>query len=215
MNCQGVCSTQSFAPSSRCQSHLQYVRLAGKCWKCFSENLYDVDGRPQSKVTPEQEDVVLQLVKETPELSTLALARELNVSSSTCAQTITNRGALTISLHNRASLPLDDFQRRIDFFDQLLQQHEAYNDFVAHILWKDEACFTHDGLLNSHRSHMWSESNPRATQLQSHQVRWYLNVWAGILLNRMTEPNLLSERLKGHSYLVFFRDVPTNFLDNM
>lgn len=181
-----------------------FLRQSPRCWWKTVEQGYARTGRCHTSAGGR-----------TSELSTLALAREPNVSSSTCAQTITNRSAVNISLHNSASLHLDDFQRRIDFFDLLLQQHEAYNAFVAHILWTDEACFTHDGLLNRQRSHMWSESNPRAVQLQRHQVRWYLNVWAGILLNRMIGPNLLSERLKGHSYLVFLHDVPTNFLDDM
>ena len=178
-------------------------------------NLHDVGGRTHGGLTPAQEDAILRRVEETPELSTRALARELNASSSTVHRLLRVEGLYPFRYRPVQGLHPDDFQRRIDFCEWLLQQHEADNAFIAHILWTDEACFTRDGVFNSHNSHMWSESNPHAIRPQRHQVRWSVNVWAGILGNRMIGPYLLPERLTGHSYLVFLRDVLTDFLDDI
>ncbi|GBL89022.1 hypothetical protein AVEN_255173-1 [Araneus ventricosus] len=48
-----------------------------------------------------------------------------------------------------------------------------------------------------------------------HQERWSLNVWAGILGDRLLGPYLLPERLSGQSYLVFLNEVLTEFLDDI
>ncbi|GFX81413.1 DUF4817 domain-containing protein [Trichonephila clavipes] len=47
------------------------------------------------------------------------------------------------------------------------------------------------------------------------EERWSLNVWAGILGDRLLEPYMLPERLSGQSYLVFLNEVLTEFLDDI
>lgn len=86
------------------------------------------------------------------------------------------------------SLHPDDFQQHIYFCEWLLEQHEVLNSFIAHILWMDEACFTHDGGFQ--QSQQPYVVNPHAICPQRHQVCWSLrhccvNVSAGILGNRM------------------------------
>ncbi|GBN14579.1 hypothetical protein AVEN_73596-1 [Araneus ventricosus] len=59
------------------------------------------------------------------------------------------------------------------------------------------------------------EVNPHAIRPQEHQERWSLNVWAGILGDRLLGPYLLPKRLSGQSYLVFLNKVLTEFLDDI
>ncbi|KFM62783.1 hypothetical protein X975_16257, partial [Stegodyphus mimosarum] len=80
----------------------------------------------------------------------------------------------------------NDFQKRVAFCEWLLQQQNIDNGFIAHILCTDESFFTRDGVFNHHNSHMWSQVNPYAVRPQKHQERWSLNVWAGILGERLT-----------------------------
>ncbi|GIY28577.1 DUF4817 domain-containing protein [Caerostris extrusa] len=63
-----------------------------------------------------------------------------------------------------------------------------------------EARFTRDGVFNSHNSHMWSGSNPHVIRPQRHQDSWSVNVWTGMLGNRLIGTYLLPELLTGHSF---------------
>lgn len=60
------------------------------------------------------------------------------------------------SLHNRTRSTSRWLSATHWLFEWLLQQHEACNTFIAHILWKDETCFTRDGVFNNHNRHIWT-----------------------------------------------------------
>ncbi|GBL73684.1 hypothetical protein AVEN_230680-1 [Araneus ventricosus] len=177
-------------------------------------NLHDT-GRPRSGLTVAQADAILQRVEETPEVSTRALAREMTSSKSTVHRLLLFERLHPFRYTTVQGLKPDDFQKRVAFCEWLLQQQNTDNGFIAHILWTDESCFTRDGVFNHHNSHMWSQVNPHAIRPQKHQERWSLNVWAGILGDRLLGPYLLPERLSGQSYLVFLNEVLTEFLDDI
>ncbi|KAJ4425457.1 hypothetical protein ANN_28073 [Periplaneta americana] len=69
-----------------------------------------------------------------------------------------------------------------------------------------EAQFTRDGITNFHNQHVWAYENPRATVPSHHQVQFSLNMWAGIIGDRLVGPHVLVNRLTGQAY--------TNFLEN-
>ncbi|KAJ4449682.1 hypothetical protein ANN_01086 [Periplaneta americana] len=54
--------------------------------------------------------------------------------------------------------------------------------------------------------HVWAYENPRATIPSHHQVRFSLNMWAGIIGDRLVGPHVLVNRFTGQAY--------TNFLEN-
>ncbi|GIY36863.1 DUF4817 domain-containing protein [Caerostris darwini] len=116
-------------------------------------NLHDVDGRTQCAFKSAQEDAIHRLVEESLELSTPALAREMNVSSSTVHRLLRSDGLYPYLYRIVLGLP------------------------------PDEARFTCDTVFNSHNSHMWSGSNPHAIRPQRHQDRWSANVRADMLGN--------------------------------
>jgi len=45
----------------------------------------------------------------------------------------------------------------------------------------DEACFTREGIINNHNSHVWAEANPHTATAHCHQQCFVVNVWAGIV----------------------------------
>ncbi|GBN39379.1 hypothetical protein AVEN_205915-1 [Araneus ventricosus] len=177
-------------------------------------NLHDT-GRPRSGLTVAQADAILQRVEETTEVSTRALAREMTSSKSTVHRLLWSERLHPFRYTTVQGLKQDDFQKRVAFCEWLLQQQSTENGFIAHILWTDESCFPRDGVFNHHNSHMWSQVNPHAIRPQKHQERWFLNVWAGILGDRLLGPYLLPERLSRQSYLVFLNEVLTEFLDDI
>ncbi|GIX71294.1 uncharacterized protein CEXT_611611 [Caerostris extrusa] len=102
----------------------------------------------------------------------------------------------------------------LQYFGQQLQQHEANNAFTARILWADEARFTRDGVFNSHNSHMYL---PPILMPSARRTSGPLVCKCGAIMlgNRLIGPYLLPERLTGHSYLIFIRDVLSDVLDDM
>ncbi|KAF8767506.1 hypothetical protein HNY73_020454 [Argiope bruennichi] len=56
---------------------------------------------------------------------------------------------------------------------------------------------------------------PNSIHPQKHQEPWFINLCPGILGERLLGAYLLSERLAGHSYLIFLCDVLPDFLDDI
>ena len=77
------------------------------------------------------------------------------------------------------------------------------------ILFTDEASFTRDGINNSRNVHMWSDENPHETRITHCQRRFSVNVWCGVLGNRLIAPFVFDNILTGNTYGAFLRnDLP-------
>ncbi|GIX99226.1 DUF4817 domain-containing protein [Caerostris darwini] len=111
----------------------------------------------------------------------------MNMSSSTVHRLLRAEGLYPYRYRTVQGLHPGDFYLCTDFCEWLLQQHETDNAFIARILWTDER----------------------------HQDHRSVNVWVGLIGNRLIGPYLLPERLTGHSYLIFLRDVLIDVLDDM
>lgn len=85
----------------------------------------------------------------------------------------------------------------------------------ANILWTDEALFTRIGLYNSRNEHYWAVSNPHVIKDSYHQVRFSVNVWAGIINNVIVGPYFIDDRLTGGNYLDMLQSVIPDLLDDM
>ena len=58
--------------------------------------------------------------------------------------------------------------------------------FAASILFTDEASFGRDGIRNFHNDHLWADENPHGRRESRSQHRFSVNVWAGIVGDRLT-----------------------------
>ncbi|KAJ4425598.1 hypothetical protein ANN_27794 [Periplaneta americana] len=135
-------------------------------------------GRPRS-TTPEVQEEILEAVNMTPSISTQRVALQ--------------------------ALSPADYPARVSQW--FLQQCGVNPNFPALVLFTDEAQFTRDGITNFHNQHVWAYENPRATVPSHHQVRFFLNMWASIIGDRLVGPHVLVNRLTGQAY--------TNFLENI
>lgn len=75
-------------------------------------------------------------------------------------------------------------QQRLNFCNWLVSQHRTYANFIQHILFTDEQEFKGDGIHHSYS----------------------INIWAGVMGNRLFGPFILPTRLNGQQYLDFLRD---------
>ncbi|KAJ4442662.1 hypothetical protein ANN_04251 [Periplaneta americana] len=141
-------------------------------------------GRPRS-TTPEVQEEILEAVNMTPSISTRRVALQVNVP------------------HTTVWRLLKEYQLFCQWF---LQQYGVNPNFPALVLFTHEAQFTRNGITNFHNQHVWAYENPRATVPTHHQVRFSLNMWVGIIGDRLVGPHVLVNRLTGQVY--------TNFLEN-
>ena len=87
--------------------------------------------------------------------------------------------------------------------------------FTTYILWTDEAIFNREGCFNSHDKHVWSDENPLALRPRAAQVRWSINLWAGICGEFIVGPYILPDRLDGPAYKYFLEHVLPDLMDDI
>lgn len=107
-----------------------------------------------------------------------------------------------------------DAERCLEFCRWIINQNERDNTFCARILFSDESLFTREGLFNTHNMHYWAEENPFLIRERSFQVRWKLNIWAGIVGNEIIGPCVLPNRVGGNDYADFLEENLPNLLED-
>ncbi|EZA58875.1 hypothetical protein X777_00578, partial [Ooceraea biroi] len=78
----------------------------------------------------------------------------------------------------------------------VLRKVKENPDFAANILFTDEAIFTNNRIINFHNNHIWADENPHAVVESRHQHRFSLNVWVGILRDRLIGPRIRASFLR-------------------
>lgn len=107
-------------------------------------------------------------------------------------------------------LPRDNFSRIV--FCQRSNELLLHDpQLISKILWMDEAQFTRAGIINSKNYHHWSDQNPRLARESSFQYEFSVNMWAGVLNNRLIGPVEIPNRLNGDNYLEFLQTL--HYLD--
>ena len=68
---------------------------------------------------------------------------------------------------------------------------QAHPELLGVILFSDEASFTRDSVNNLRNVHTWSHDNPHETRVMNFQRRFSVNVWCGVIGNRLIRPFVL------------------------
>ena len=63
---------------------------------------------------------------------------------------------------------------------------KVHPELLSVILFSDEASFTRDGVNNSRNVLTWSHDNAHETSVTNFQRRFSVNVWCGVIGNRLT-----------------------------
>lgn len=161
------------------------------------------------------EEIVLEYFQDNPTSSTRSCARALHLSQSTVWQVLRNNGQHAFHYQRVQSLHDEDFECRVQFARWFRQKTYEEPRFPSQVLFTDESSFTREGICNLHNLHMWSDNNPHVTRQCRFQVRFAVNVWAGILGDNLIGPYILPERLNGRTYYIFLNEVLPELLDNV
>lgn len=127
------------------------------------------------------EDEVLEAVSEDPSTSVRKISQEVGVSKSEVHRVIKYNKIHPYHYTPVQSLHVGDCQRRLQFCTLILEKDRNDSNFLKHILWTDESNFNREGITNYHNLHYYSQANPHMKFQSKHQIRFSVNVWAGII----------------------------------
>ena len=75
--------------------------------------------------------------------------------------------------------------------------------------------FTRDGVNNLRNVHTWSHDNPHETSLAKFQRRFSVNVWCGVLGNKLIGPFVFDNNSTGNTYEAFRRNELPGLLEDI
>lgn len=180
----------------------------------FTINRRDA-GRPRTVRNVGFEEQVLQMFERNPRLSTRAVSHDINYSASSVWRVLHGEGLHPFHLQKVHSLLEQDHEHRVNCARWFLQQDIFQPNFLSKVMFTDEASFTREGVFNSRNSHVWALDNPHEVFVRGYQHKFSVNVWAGILGDRVIGPYVLPNRLSSPIYLVFLRDILPGLLEDV
>lgn len=162
------------------------------------------EGRPSTR-SVDLEEQLLDHFEENPRTSTRRASATFAVSHMVIWRTLKDGGLYPYHFRRTQELTPVDFRPRRDFCTWYRTRVNNDDRFAMKVLWSDEASFTRNGVLNLHNEHMWAHSNPHEKSVSNYQHQWRINVWAGIIGDRIIGPFILPSSLTGEVYLDILR----------
>ena len=92
---------------------------------------------------------------------------------------------------------------------------KAHPELLSVILFSDGASFTWDGVNNLRNVHMWSHDNPHETSVTKFQRRFTVNVWCGVLGNKLFGPFVFDNNITGNAHGAFLRNELRGLLEDI
>jgi len=154
---------------------------------------------------------ILQMVQRSPRLSTRRMVSRIGVSRMQVWRTLHEEDLYPYHDQRVQHLGPGDHAQNFD----LCQWIKAHPELLSVILFTDEASFTRDGINNSRNVHTWSDENPHETRVTHFQGRFSVNVWCGLLGNRLIGPFVFDNNLTGKTYEAFVRNELPGLLENI
>ena len=118
---------------------------------------------------------------------------------------------IRIMINRIQHLEPGDHDKRMDFCRWI----QAHPELLGVILFTDEASFTRDGVNNSRNVHTWSQDNPHETTVTTFQSRFSVNVWCGVIGDRLIGRFVLVKNVTGDTYEVFLRNELPGLLEDI
>lgn len=172
-------------------------------------------GRDRAARNPQNSETIIRAVEQNPETSIRTIAREHDLSYSTVQRTLKEEKLHAFHYTRVQHLRPEDYPLRRIFCENFLRRVERDPTFPSRVIFSDESQFTREGIFNTHNMHSWSEENPNVTRIKNFQIRWKLNIWAGIMGTEILGPVILPHILTGAAYKEFLRDNLPEFLEEV
>lgn len=185
-------------------------RTERKFWENGNVRNLPKSGRKNQIDEEKQLDILLGF-EENAHKSTRQIAAENNASKSSVLRVLKKEKYHPFKVHLVHELNEDDGDRRIEFCETMMNMCHANPQFRNRILFSDEATFCLNGAVNVQNCRYWSRENPHWMMEAHTQYPRKVNVWAGIIENKIIGPYFFEDSLNGERYLHFLRTflVPT------
>lgn len=157
-------------------------------------------GRPKSATNEETSLDVLQSVVEDPHVSAGAISLNLGISHRSVLRTLHQNDFKPYKIHLVQELSEDDFDRRIEFGELMMNHIDRNTIRINDIVFSDEATFMLNGNVNRHNCRFWSDVNPHWVREQHTQHPQKLNVWLGIVAGQFVGPFFIDGSLNADVY---------------
>lgn len=159
----------------------------------------------RSKLNDEKKLDVLLHVEENPHKPTREVAGDCDVSKSSVLRVLKKEKYHPYKIQMVQELNDDDPDRRLQFCEIVTNRCQQDPMFPKNILFSDEATFTLHGTVNKQNCRYWSKQNPHWMREGHTQYPIKVNVWAGIINNRIIGPYFFEGTLTGAIYLEFLQ----------
>ncbi|KAJ8942962.1 hypothetical protein NQ318_016737 [Aromia moschata] len=132
-------------------------------------------GRPKINENVQQ-DVILSAL-ENPHCTVRQVSRDLNIGKSSVSNIFKKVKYHPYRVRLIHELAEDDFDRRTEFCEYMMDHNNQNNGFIANILFSDEATFFLNGHVNRQNTRYWSQENPHWMQEYhtQHPQKWRSN----------------------------------------
>ena len=162
-------------------------------------------GRSRSVRTQEIITKVENLILDRPNISVSVGARELDISPASFHRIIKELGFRPFKPCAAIELSDDDFDRRHEFCQSMVDRIEAEPAILNKIIWSDESEFKLNGTINRHNCRYWASTNPHELIPRSQYADGVM-VWCGITPSGIIGPYFFEENVNGPSYLKMLED---------
>lgn len=199
-------------PQRRHPGHCMFVRIEQKLRQdCTLPSKKKVHN--SKPVTNEDNAVVIiGYTSLHPQTSVRDIARQSGISKSSVHRILKGNRLHPYKLHLVQGLRPTDPERRLEFLADIAVRISDDNLFLSKILWSDESRFHNNGVVNRHNSHYWADENPHWVRESRHQRVWGVNVWCGLLDDRLIGPYFYQNSLTAAQYLEqmseYLEDIP-------
>ncbi|KAJ8919387.1 hypothetical protein NQ315_016480 [Exocentrus adspersus] len=131
-------------------------------------------------------DIALELL-ENPQTSIVSLARNHDAPRTTIRRFFKQEKYHPYKVgYLVQELLEDDYDRRLQFCEEIMRRFDDNNIFQRDILFSDEATFYLNEVINRHNNYrFWSQENPHWTCESHTQHPQKVNVWAVMILNNL------------------------------
>ncbi|XP_066145915.1 uncharacterized protein [Euwallacea fornicatus] len=195
-------------PRRRIPFRSVFSRVHRNLIECGSFQRSRGQGRPT--VDYDFEDV-LNRIEENPQISLRTLENITNIPKSIIGRMTRMQGLHPFHYKRVQDLREEDFTVRMNFCQWVLN----HQNVLHNILWSDEASFTRDKAFNIHNTHYWEYENPKVVRRTHFQHRFSVNIWAGIIGNRLIGPVVFPNRLTAQHYLHFLQNELAGLLEDI
>lgn len=168
-----------------------------------------VKDRPRTGRPQVEEDVQLNILlttQQNPHTTTRELAANHNICQKSVVNVFKKYKWHPYKIVLVQELNEDDPDRRLQFCETMMNRCNANPEFVNRIIFSDEATFFINGIVNRQNCRYWAAENPHWMMEAHTQIPQKVNVWAGIIGDRILGPFFIEGSLTAEKYLNFLRD---------